>query len=146
MTLIDMSRAEHLYGAMGPATEVSGGSCANTMAGLASLGGSGGFIGKLYILRAAVSAGYPGLAVALVLASLISYFYYLRIVVLMYMRPAQEENLGELTVPGPLRFAVTFAAAGVLVLFFYSAPFLGAAQESVVGLFSASGAFFGMSP
>lgn len=47
MTLIDMSRAEHLYGVMGPATEVSGGSCANTMAGLASLGGSGGFIGKI---------------------------------------------------------------------------------------------------
>lgn len=47
MTLIDMSRAEQLYRLMGPATEVSGGSCANTMAGLASLGGSGGFIGKI---------------------------------------------------------------------------------------------------
>lgn len=47
MTLIDMARAESLYGAMGPAVEVSGGSCANTMAGLASLGGRGGFIGKI---------------------------------------------------------------------------------------------------
>src|SRR5699024_3261809 len=46
MTLIDMSRAESLYSAMGPAVEVSGGSCANTMAGVASLGGQGGFIGK----------------------------------------------------------------------------------------------------
>lgn len=47
MTLIDMSRAESLYNAMGPGVEVSGGSCANTMAGLASLGGRGGFIGKV---------------------------------------------------------------------------------------------------
>ena len=47
MTLIDMSRAESLYSAMGPAVEVSGGSCANTMAGVASLGGQGGFIGKV---------------------------------------------------------------------------------------------------
>src|SRR5690606_23869929 len=47
-----------------------------------------GFMGKLYILRAAISAGYPHLAVALVVASLISYFYYIRVVVVMYMRPA----------------------------------------------------------
>lgn len=47
MTLIDMNRAESLYASMGPAVEVSGGSCANTMAGLASLGGRGGFIGKV---------------------------------------------------------------------------------------------------
>ncbi|WP_119165159.1 adenosine kinase [Algihabitans albus] len=47
MTLIDTERAEALYGAMGPAVEVSGGSAANTMAGIASLGGAGGFIGKV---------------------------------------------------------------------------------------------------
>ncbi len=47
MTLIDGPRAEALYGAMGPAREISGGSAANTMAGLASLGGAGAFIGKV---------------------------------------------------------------------------------------------------
>ncbi len=47
MTLIDGARAETLYAAMGPAVEVSGGSAANTMAGLASLGGRGAFIGKV---------------------------------------------------------------------------------------------------
>lgn len=47
MTLIDTARAEALYAAMGPAVESSGGSAANTMAGLASLGASGGFIGKV---------------------------------------------------------------------------------------------------
>ena len=47
MTLIDAARAEDLYGLMGSATESSGGSAANTLAGLAALGGRGAFIGKV---------------------------------------------------------------------------------------------------
>ena len=47
MTLIDAERADSLYRAMGPAIESSGGSAGNTMAGIASLGGKGAYIGKL---------------------------------------------------------------------------------------------------
>jgi len=47
MTLIDAARAEALYSVMGAAIEVSGGSAANTIAGLASLGGRAGFMGKI---------------------------------------------------------------------------------------------------
>jgi sugar/nucleoside kinase (ribokinase family) len=47
MTLIDAGRAEALYRMMGPAIEASGGSAGNTMAGIASLGGSGAYIGKV---------------------------------------------------------------------------------------------------
>lgn len=47
MTLVDMARAEALYGDMGPAQEASGGSAANTLAGLAALGGAGAFLGKV---------------------------------------------------------------------------------------------------
>jgi sugar/nucleoside kinase (ribokinase family) len=47
MQLIDEARAEALFGAMGPATIVSGGSGANTAAGVASLGVRAGFIGKV---------------------------------------------------------------------------------------------------
>ena len=47
MRLIDESEATRLYAAMGPAREASGGSAANTVAGLASLGLSAGFIGQL---------------------------------------------------------------------------------------------------
>jgi sugar/nucleoside kinase (ribokinase family) len=39
MTLIDTDRALYLYGALGTAVEMSGGSAANTMCGVASLGG-----------------------------------------------------------------------------------------------------------
>ena len=47
MTLIDAGTADSLYQAMGPGIECSGGSAANTIAALASLGGRGAFIGKV---------------------------------------------------------------------------------------------------
>lgn len=47
MTLINADTADRLYEAMGPAVECSGGSAANTIAGLASLGGRGAFVGKV---------------------------------------------------------------------------------------------------
>jgi len=47
MMLIDTERAHALYEAMGPAREISGGSAANTLAGLASLGAKCGFIGQV---------------------------------------------------------------------------------------------------
>ncbi len=47
MMLIDQERAETLYAAMGPGVEVSGGSCGNTMAGIASFGGKGAYVGKV---------------------------------------------------------------------------------------------------
>lgn len=47
MTLIDTQRAHELYDAMGPAREISGGSAANTLAGLAALGSSCAFIGQV---------------------------------------------------------------------------------------------------
>ena len=47
MTLVDLDRAAQVYAAMGPGLEISGGSAANTVAGIASLGGLAGFAGKI---------------------------------------------------------------------------------------------------
>lgn len=47
MTLVDAETSERIYGAMPPAVEKSGGSCGNTMAGFAALGGKGAYIGKI---------------------------------------------------------------------------------------------------
>ena len=47
MALIDEAQAETLYGAMGPGVEISGGSCGNTIAGVASFGGKGAYVGKV---------------------------------------------------------------------------------------------------
>ncbi len=47
MTLVDTDRAVHLYQALGSAIEMSGGSAANTMCGVASFGGTAAYIGKV---------------------------------------------------------------------------------------------------
>jgi adenosine kinase len=47
MALIDEKRAEAIYDAMGPAVEISGGSAANTVVGVASLGGRAAFVGNV---------------------------------------------------------------------------------------------------
>jgi len=56
---------------------------------LLSLGGfppMAGFIAKWYVFNAAMKAGYSGLAIIGVLTSVVSVFFYLRVVVMMYMR------------------------------------------------------------
>jgi NADH-quinone oxidoreductase subunit N len=60
---------------------------------LLSLGGfppMAGFIAKWYVFSAAVKAGYTGLAIIGVLTSVVSVFFYLRIVVMMYMTPTDS--------------------------------------------------------
>ncbi|MEB3262099.1 MAG: adenosine kinase [Cyanobacteriota bacterium] len=47
MALVDEQQAERLYASVGPGLETSGGSAANTLAGIAQLGGRAGFIGRV---------------------------------------------------------------------------------------------------
>jgi NADH-quinone oxidoreductase subunit N len=81
---------------------------------LLSLGGlppTAGFIGKWYIFSAAVSAGYYGLAVIGVLTSVISVFFYLRVVVMMYMAEREGEAApARITGLGMAALAVSIAA------------------------------------
>ena len=48
MILVDMEQAMVIYEAMEPVLELPGGSVSNTMAGIASLGGTGSYIGKVH--------------------------------------------------------------------------------------------------
>jgi NADH-quinone oxidoreductase subunit N len=90
-----------------------------------------GFLGKFYILRSLVQGGLATLAVILVLASLVSYFYYLRVIVVMYMRPARsDEEHREAGLPGPAMGAVTACAVLVVLLFFTAGIRWGSAPEA----------------
>ena len=51
-----------------------------------------GLVGKFYLFRAAIEGGFIGLAIIGVLTSLISAYYYLRVVVTMYMREGDPET------------------------------------------------------
>jgi NADH-quinone oxidoreductase subunit N len=80
---------------------------------LLSLGGlppTAGFIGKYYIFMAAVSAGYYGLAIIGVLTSVVSVFFYLRVVVRMYMAERDTPAPAGVTGVGLAALAISIAA------------------------------------
>jgi NADH-quinone oxidoreductase subunit N len=100
---------------------------------LLSLGGlppTAGFIGKWYIFSAAVSAGYYGLAVIGVLTSVVSVFFYLRVVVMMYMVDRDPELPAPVQVGG-VGMAALIASIIVIV-------YLGILPTRVLDLAAAS--------
>ncbi|MGE3510427.1 MAG: NADH-quinone oxidoreductase subunit N [Vicinamibacterales bacterium] len=86
---------------------------------LLSLGGFpplGGFIAKWYVFTAAIQAGYTWLAIIGVLTSVVSVFFYLRVIVMMYMTPATAETRVPLPAVPQLAGAAIVASA-LLVLY-----------------------------
>ncbi len=97
---------------------------------LLSLGGippTAGFMGKFWLFGAAVEAGYAWLAVMGVLASVVSLFYYLRIVVAMWTRPAAGP---EPRMRPALAAVLLLMAVGTLGLGLYPRPLFEAADGS----------------
>jgi NADH-quinone oxidoreductase subunit N len=84
------------------------------MLSLAGIPPTAGFVAKLLIFKAAIGAQAYGLAIAGVLTSALGAYYYLRIVVYMYMRPAEG---AEETLASPaLSLGLAAAAVAVVVL------------------------------
>ena len=99
---------------------------------LLSLGGfppTAGFIAKWYIFSAGVGAGYYGLAIIGVLTSVISVFFYLRIVVMIYMSERDARPL-----PAPVTTAAMVALGLTVIGIFY----LGILPSGVIDLAQAS--------
>ncbi len=103
---------------------------------LVSLAGvpvSAGFVGKFYLFGAAVSGGWTVLAVVGVLMSVVSAYYYLRVVVAMYMRdPLGEDDWGGVAPDSALALAISVAV--VLILGVYPAPLLALARQAAQSL------------
>jgi len=81
---------------------------------LAGIPATAGFIGKFFLLGAAVREEYFSLVIIAVLASLISVYYYLRVVVYMFMQEPEESP----DTPVPAAAALVVLACGGLSLFF----------------------------
>jgi len=94
---------------------------------------SAGFVGKFYLFRAAVDAGYLSLALAGVLMSVVSAYYYLRVVVFMYMREAEDAPAW-----APVSLwagaGLVVAVAAILGLGVYPGPVLEAARLAAQAL------------
>ena len=104
------------------------------MLSLAGIPPTVGFIGKFLVFRAAVDAGNVTLAIVGVLSSLIGLYYYLRIIVYMYMRPAAQQNTAPLARHWPGEAALVLSALATLWFGILSGPLAAVAQAS--GLFA----------
>ena len=96
---------------------------------LASIPPTAGFFAKFYILVALVEQGYVGLAVIAVLLSAGAAFFYIRIVMLMYMK--EEARPFDLALTPSLRLAIAITAAGTVGIGLLPSWFLDLAQGSV---------------
>jgi len=96
---------------------------------LASIPPTAGFFAKFYILVALVEQGYVGLAVIAVLLSAVAAFFYIRIVMLMYMK--EEAQPFDLALTPSLRLAIAITAAGTVGIGLLPSWFLDLAQGSV---------------
>jgi NADH-quinone oxidoreductase subunit N len=83
---------------------------------LAGIPLTGGFVGKFYLFSAAIQRGYIGLAIVGVLNSVVSVFYYFRVMVFMYMRePADDSPLPE-PISWPMQIILGLGVVCILLL------------------------------
>jgi NADH-quinone oxidoreductase subunit N len=90
-----------------------------------------GLVGKFYLFRTAIAGGFVGLAVIGVLTSLISAYYYLRVVVVMYMRDGEPQTTSE---PW-LNLTTAVTALATVVLSFLPSALFALASGAVLKLF-----------
>ena len=102
------------------------------MLSLAGVPPLAGFMGKFYLFSSAVQADLTWLAIIGVLNSVVSAFFYLRVIVVMYMK--EDEESKPLSLSWSLLVAVALAALGVIVLGLWPSPLLDMAQRAIVVL------------
>jgi NADH-quinone oxidoreductase subunit N len=95
---------------------------------------TGGFFGKFYIFKAALDAGLVWLTVLGLLSSAVAAYYYLRIIVVMYMREPAEANASVPPLGGALSVALWISAIGTLWLGIFPSMLLEFAQRAAVSI------------
>ncbi len=87
-----------------------------------------GFWGKFYLFRTALQGGFTGLAIIGLLTSVVSAFYYLRVIVFMFMKPGDPE----LKVNPWVGLIIAFSAFAVVLLAFFPTTILDWASQAVM--------------
>jgi len=92
-----------------------------------------GFTAKFVVFRAAINEGFVWLAVIGVINSLISVFYYVRVIYVLYMRPLPDRQ-PDYSFYLPICASASVAALGTLLLGIYPTAILAAAQSAILSL------------
>jgi NADH-quinone oxidoreductase subunit N len=90
-----------------------------------------GFAGKFFLFRSVLEGGFTGLAIIGVLASLISAYYYLRLVVVMFM----QEGTPEVHKETWLNLTAGVSAIATVLLFVFAQPLFGWAGQALLKIF-----------
>jgi NADH-quinone oxidoreductase subunit N len=122
------------YGGLGWRKPLIGVTMTIFLLSLAGVPPTGGFWGKFAILRAIVERGGVELAVVLVLSSLVSYYYYLRVAWYMWFRDADAAAPREIAVSPAVRTALVLAAIAVLLLGIFPGQVLELAEQGALSL------------
>lgn len=93
------------------------------MLSLAGFPTTAGFFAKFYIFRAAIHSELIGLTIVAVLTSVVSVYYYFRLIVVMYMREGKTAT-SRTPLPWALRVAVAVSVVGIFYLGLYPGDFL----------------------
>jgi NADH-quinone oxidoreductase subunit N len=93
-----------------------------------------GFLGKFYIFNAALASQLIGLAILLALNSVVAAFYYLRVLVVMYMREPDPERETEAQMPWAVTTVLAVSAAGTLYLGLFPARVMAYAAQAASAL------------
>ena len=93
-----------------------------------------GFMVKVFIFGSAITSGLTWLAVVGAINSVVSAYYYLRVVKVMYLAPPASDE--PVTVGIPVRFAIATTLAAVLFFGIYPTPLLNAARKAAEVLLS----------
>ncbi len=101
---------------------------------LAGIPLTGGFMGKFYLFSAAIQEDLIGLAIIGVLNSVISVFYYFRVMIYMYMKDPAEGTPEPEDLSWPVKAIIALGTLGVLFLGVYPAPILALAARSTFAL------------
>ncbi len=105
------------------------------MVSLAGIPPTAGFIGKFYLFMAAVQAGLAWLAVVALLFAAVSAYYYLRVVMVMYMREPQAAGIEPRLAVSPVTTVVLACTlAGVVLIGLYPGPLVALATQAVLAL------------
>ena len=118
------------YAGLGAQHPVLAASMALFMFALAGIPPTAGFVGKFYVFSAAVQAGYIWLAIIGVMNSVVSVYYYLRITVLMYMKPA-EADLGPVSFAPAVTATLALTALGIMLIGVFPGFIYNLAMNSV---------------
>ncbi|MFQ5508142.1 MAG: NADH-quinone oxidoreductase subunit N [Leptospirillia bacterium] len=100
------------------------------MFSLAGIPPTAGFISKFYIFMAAVNAGYIWLAIVGALLAAVSAYYYLRVIVVMYMKDPEVEHT--LTLNKGMTLTLVFSMVLVILLGVYPEPLVDYAQSAIL--------------